>query len=180
MSLCLCLQSCVYWNSLLLRPDKCFRTLVHCVHVNTHAYRLQIPRYMSKHTQSHLTRCLFGCPGRGPMFTGLWCRSTTSRWQSDSLLSRHLCLSHTGSVTRILKPLRWLIKLILILKTRELLRCFMLYLRRCGTKKGSFLRRKAFLKFTLNEVIFFSVESDNPVCVWFSCACFRHFFNRKY
>lgn len=46
-------------------------------------------------------------------------------------------------------------------------------------KIGSFSRRNAFLKFSLNEFIFFSVERDNPVYVRFSCACFRRFLDKK-
>lgn len=46
-------------------------------------------------------------------------------------------------------------------------------------KRGSFRRRNAFLKFSLNEFIFFSVERDNPVYVGFSCACFRRFLDKK-
>lgn len=48
-----------------------------------------------------------------------------------------------------------------------------------GKKRGSFSRRNAFLKFSLNEFIFFSVERDNPVYVRFSCACFRRFLDKK-
>lgn len=53
---------------------------------------------------------------------------------------------------------------------------------RCGSSRdeiGSFSRRYAFLKFSLNEFIFFSVERDNPVYVRFSCACFRRFLDKK-
>lgn len=73
-------------------------------------YRLQVLQDVSKQRQFHLMDGLFSRPDCGPVFTGLWCRSTTSCWTAfilpstagrlaplSSARDEDVCLSHTST-----------------------------------------------------------------------------------
>lgn len=150
---------------------------------------------------------LFRCPDRGRVFTWLQCRSTTSPLtilpprtafipSSSSAAARppsgtrFVCLSRTGECDRNTKASPMTHQTYLnFLQPQEIPvlphASFVMRFwscRRCGSSRekiGSFSRRNAFLKFSLNDFIFFSVERDNPVYVRFSCACFRRFLDKK-
>lgn len=131
--LCLLKLHCKSDASLL--DAACVFKGIYKLHVHKHARR-RIQHDVSKQRWFHLMDGLFSRPAHRPVFTGLWCRSTTWRWQflcfippsSPAWLPGSTGLSpdtrmYAGlahsSVPRILKLPLWIITFIFIFKQKE-------------------------------------------------------------
>lgn len=69
------------WKLCYKWTNSSFRTFMHYMYVNVHVYRPQVEQDSCKQWRFPLMDGLFRRPDCGPVFTGLWCRSTTSCWQ---------------------------------------------------------------------------------------------------